>query len=160
MAATVPTLAPVTGNPSVTYETVVPIGTVPTVAPVASDVTAVPISQGAVNRDSDDYGGVVTKTATPTPPTPNLTPNTTVPTLPPTTVTTVATPTPNLTQNTTLTTPPTTVASDPDPAPDDHEVGPALRGAGRRRARGRGAGPAADPAITSLFSAFDRATQP
>ena len=34
VAATVATLAPVTGNPSVTYETVVPIGTVETVAPV------------------------------------------------------------------------------------------------------------------------------
>ena len=109
VAATVATLAPVTGNPSVTYETVVPVGTVETVAPV-EDVTAVPIPLGAANRDSDEYSGVVTKTATPTP-TPNLTANTTVPTLPPTTVTTVATPTPNLTANTTATTPPTTVAT-------------------------------------------------
>ncbi len=69
------------------------------------------VSLGAVNRDTDEYTGVVTKTATPTPATKTVTPNTTVPTLPPTTVTTVATPTPNLTQNTTLTTPPTTVAT-------------------------------------------------
>ena len=104
---TVATLAPVTGNPSVTYETLVPTG-----VGVASDPTAVPIALGAVNRDSDDYGGVVTRTATPTPtPTPDPTPNTTVPTMPPTTITTIATPTPDPTPNTTVTTPPTTVAT-------------------------------------------------
>ncbi len=116
VAAAVPTLAPVTGNPSVTYEAVVPVGTVQTVA--AGDVAAAPVSAGSVNRDSDEYTGVVTKTATPTPtPTVNLTPNTTVPTLPPTTVTTVATPTANLTQNTTITTRPTTVTTVPTTLP-------------------------------------------
>ncbi len=108
IAAAVPTLAPVTGNPSVTYDTLAPIGTVPTAAAVVSDVTAFPVNQGGVNRDSDEYTGVTTKTATPTP-TPNLTANTTVPTMPPTTITTVATPTPIPTLNTTISTPPTTV---------------------------------------------------
>ena len=106
LAATVPTLAPVTGNPSVTYDTLAPIGTVP--AAVVSDVTAIPVYVGASNVDTDEYTGVTTKTATPTP-RPNLTANTTVPTMPPTTVTTIATPTPQLTLNTTISTPQTTV---------------------------------------------------
>lgn len=116
VAATVATLAPVTVNPSVTYETVAPIGTVQAVGTVASEATAVPVFLGSNNRDTDEYTGVTTKTATPTP-TSNLTQNTTVPTIPPTTVTTVATPTPNLTQNTTVTTPPTTVTTVPTTVP-------------------------------------------
>ncbi len=103
LAAAVPTLAPVTGNPSVTYDTLAPIGTIQTVAPV---VTAVPVYVGASNVDTDEYTGVTTKTATPTP-TPTQTATATP--LPPTTVTTVATPTPVLTLNTTISTPQTTV---------------------------------------------------
>lgn len=115
VAATAPTLAPVTGNPSVTYDTVVPIGTVQTVATVASDATAIPVSQGALNRDSDEYTGVVTKTATPT--VTKTATATATPTPTPTTVTTVATPTPDPTPNTTLTTPPATGTTNKTPLP-------------------------------------------
>lgn len=106
---TIPTLVPVTGNPSVTYETVVPTGTVQTVAPV-EDPTAFPVSAGAANVDTDQYTGVTTKTATPTP-TPNLTETATVPTMPPNPITTVATPTPDPTPDTTVATPSTTMTT-------------------------------------------------
>ncbi len=76
----VPTLVPVTENPTVTYATLLPVTTYPTSAPVSS----------GGGRGSDEYTGVRTKTVTPTP-TMTLTENTTVPTLPPTTVTTVET---------------------------------------------------------------------
>jgi hypothetical protein len=112
---TVPTVVPVTVTPTMTGVTGVPTDTVTTVATVTSAETTVSIPVGAVNRDTDEYTGVVTKTPTPTVTpnmTPNMTPNTTVPTattLPPTTVTTIATPTPDPTPITTVTTPPTTV---------------------------------------------------
>jgi len=116
--AAVPTLAPVTPNPAVTYETVAPIGTVQTV--VADSNPVVPISAGSVNRDSDEYTGVVTKTATPTV-TPNLTANTTVPTTVITTVPTVNTTVPTTiptTVNTTVnTTVPTTMKTMQTPTP-------------------------------------------
>jgi hypothetical protein len=117
--AAVPTLAPVTPNPAVTYETVVPIGTVRTV--VADSNPVVPVSAGSVNRDSDEYTGVVTKTATPTP-TPNLTANTTVATAVPTTVnttvnTTVPTTVPTTVNTTVNTTVPTTMKTMQTPTP-------------------------------------------
>jgi hypothetical protein len=110
-SATIATLAPVTGNPSVTYETLAPTGG----GSVPVD-TSGPVLVGSVNRDTDEYTGVTTKTATPTP-TPTATPTPLPTTLPPTTVTTNATQTPNATPNTTATTPPTTVPTTPTPLP-------------------------------------------
>ncbi|MEN6342662.1 MAG: hypothetical protein ABFC89_08900 [Methanospirillum sp.] len=111
--AAVPTLAPVTPNPAVTYETTLaPIGTVQTVVADSN-----PVSAGSVNRDSDEYTGVVTKTATPTP-TPNLTANTTVATAVPTTVnTTVPTTVPTTVNTTVITTVPTTIRTTQTPTP-------------------------------------------
>ncbi|MEN6342919.1 MAG: hypothetical protein ABFC89_10225, partial [Methanospirillum sp.] len=117
------TLAPVTPNPAVTYETVVPIGTVPTVvAPVSVDSN--PVSAGSVNRDSDEYTGVVTKTVTPTPtktsapvatevPVTVITTAPTVSTPAPTTVATVATTVPTMIKTTQPATPTATKSALP-----------------------------------------------